>query len=663
MRQRAPVVVGLALAAAGFTVMPAAAEDGYRHGRIRYVEPGVTLQRATEVAAEEAVPNLPFLPGDRVWTDAGGRAELQFPDGTLVRLDRRSKLDYAGHEEGQEERIVLRLWSGSLVLRPRTHDFARFEVETPGGIVQASERGVYRVDVEAGAARVSVYQGEATLDDGRSRVRVSEGQQTFARWGETAQDPEPFDRDEGDDFAAWDGEREAREARSADSRRYLPDELIPYASDFDQNGRWYHETSVGYVWQPYVNAGWQPYWNGYWAWTPYGWTWVPHESWGWAPFHYGRWDFTASLGWYWIPGRVWGPGWVSWAVGGGYVGWCPLGHRDRRVMPWDDDRGHAVPRGGLGPLPRGRAGAWSLVRQADLGARELARRRVSFEGVDPTALRVADSARLRPTRDARSLRDADATPRAIRTRPTPGDFVRELAVDNQTTIPSPWLRRPGSVPRSDEMPRYQRDPAEPRGEGAVGRAAPRSQPESARKAEREAAAPLRGRPATPSPIQPTPRNDGVRTERARPTEPNDGSRNALRRLFEPGTRSEGADRGSSGGRDEGAVRPRAGNDSAAAASRPVYRPRNDGEAQAQRGGGETYRAYRPQGSGDRQRPQGESGGYRPQGGGYRSAPEGRSYGGGTPRPPAAQARPSGGSGSGHSSGGSGHTASRPRHDR
>ena len=34
-------------------------EDGYRHGRVRFVEPGVTLQRATEVSAEEALANQP----------------------------------------------------------------------------------------------------------------------------------------------------------------------------------------------------------------------------------------------------------------------------------------------------------------------------------------------------------------------------------------------------------------------------------------------------------------------------------------------------------------------------------------------------------------------------------------------------------------------------
>src|SRR5262245_34123825 len=105
-RMRGSKVVFLALVA---LAAPAAAQEDYGRGRIRYLEPGVTLQRGTETGAEEAVVNLPYLPGDRVWTDANGRAEFQFEGGALVRLDSRSKLDYAAHEEGRESRVVLRL--------------------------------------------------------------------------------------------------------------------------------------------------------------------------------------------------------------------------------------------------------------------------------------------------------------------------------------------------------------------------------------------------------------------------------------------------------------------------------------------------------------------------------------------------------------------------
>ncbi|HUL80312.1 MAG TPA: DUF6600 domain-containing protein, partial [Vicinamibacteria bacterium] len=214
-------------------------------------------------------------------------------------------------------------------------------------------------------------------------------------------------------------------------------------------GTWHNGGAEGYVWTPNVAAGWQPYSNGQWAWTPYGWTWVPYESWGWAPFHYGRWGFSASFGWYWAPGRTWGPAWVSWAVGDGYVGWCPLGRYDRPVTPWGANRAYAAPRAGF----RG-YDAWHVVRRAELGGHGLGRRLVPVDRIDPTAFRVADNAVLRPTRDATSLRAGDAGPRAISRRQTMGDFVRELQVDNKTTIPAPWTRGYGPPAAGAEGARY-----------------------------------------------------------------------------------------------------------------------------------------------------------------------------------------------------------------
>ena len=460
MRPRNPVAIGLALTLAAVFAAPASAEDGYDHGRLRHVEAGVTLQRATDTGAEEALGNEPFLPGDRIWTDASGRAEFQFPDGSSVRLDRRSKLDYSGHDEGRDERVVLRLWSGSVIVHSRRGS-ARLEVETPAGMVQAAEMSVVRVDVDGGEARVSVYDGEAVLDDGQARTRITAGERTFARWGARAEEPQRFDAGEMDEFAGWDEEREVEARIAAADSRYLPAELQPYSEELEQNGDWRYESSVGYVWVPQVESGWQPYTNGRWSWTPYGWTWVPFDRWGWAPFHYGRWDYAASFGWYWMPGRTWGPAWVSWAAGGGYVGWCPLGRYDRPVVGWGDRRGHydrldgrAVPRPRGSTFGRGPMDAWQVVRSGELGHRNIARVRLPAGRVAPTSLRVADSPSLRPSRDGSVLRPESAVPRMVSTRQTPGDFVRELGVDNRTTIPAPWTRGYGPPPAGVDGARY-----------------------------------------------------------------------------------------------------------------------------------------------------------------------------------------------------------------
>ena len=124
MAHRMLVFMVLALAS------PVLAVEPYRDGRVRLVEDGVVLQRASEAGAEQAIQNLPFLPGDRVWTDESGRVEFQFADGSVLRVDRRSKLDYVAQEAGPDgDRIALRLWAGALQLQAwDTRDYPDFEI-------------------------------------------------------------------------------------------------------------------------------------------------------------------------------------------------------------------------------------------------------------------------------------------------------------------------------------------------------------------------------------------------------------------------------------------------------------------------------------------------------------------------------------------------------
>ena len=630
MRSRMLVAAGLLAAA---VASPALAEDGYRHGRVRFVDPGVTVQRATEVSAEEAIANLPFLPGDRVWTDSAGRAEFQFPDGTVARLDCRSKLDYTAHEEGESERIVLRLWSGSLLVRVRTRGVARFEVETPAGMVRGLDRGMVRVDVEAGETRVSVYAGEAVLDDGRQQIRLAAGERTFARWGAAAEEPRRFDPGEQDEFSAWDNQRESEDRGASRSSEYLPDELDVYAGEFERNGQWQYEASAGYVWIPRVEFGWQPYSNGNWTWTPYGWTWVPYERWGWAPFHYGRWDYSASFGWFWAPGRTWGPGWVSWAVGGGYVGWCPLGRHDRPVAAWGRYGGHGAPMG-----RHGSPDAWSVVRNGDLGRRDVARRRVGVGQVDPAAVRVGESPVFRPTRDGRSLREGEAHPVAISRRQSPGDFVRELGVDNKTTIPAPWTRGYGPPPAGVDGARY----------GA------RSRKDSQNPPDATAANPSMGQAGTAG-TRRQQRSAPWYTPPAQAQGSGQGGSEATEQTRRPAAASPWAIvRGERARRDGGTTGGGGGESSSG------YRSRGDNGDGSQGG-------YRPRGdngssSGSGYRPRRESGGasesgYRPRGGGGES-----SGGGARPRNEGGASRPPRNEGGGGASSSGGGSHARPRHN-
>lgn len=97
----------------------------------------------------------------------------------------------------------------------------------------------------------------------------------------------------------------------------------------DPYGSWVTLPGYGRTWQPspaYVGADFYPYGTGgQWLYTDAGWVFESDYPFGWAVFHYGRWLNDPSYGWLWLPGTEWAPSWVSWRVGGPYVGWAPLG--------------------------------------------------------------------------------------------------------------------------------------------------------------------------------------------------------------------------------------------------------------------------------------------------------------------------------------------------
>jgi hypothetical protein len=563
---------------------PALAQDegSYRQARIRHAEPMVSIERAAEATAEEAMRNMPFLPGDRLFTDGSGRAELQLDDGTILRVDSGSKLDFGDDARG----LAFRLWSGGLYIEAG-RDPGELLIQTPGGDVEPRRRGVYRLDVAQGEVRLSVYEGEAVLDSGRGQVTVGDGERSYAVRGESPERVERFDRREQDEFARWNDERARQDPYYAsDDRRYLPEEVYPYAGELQDHGSWRYEAEIGFVWYPAVAAGWRPYADGQWVWTHYGWTWVPYESWGWATSHFGRWGWSPGMGWYWIPGGVWGPAWVSWAVGPEYVGWCPLGWRDRPVLVHGTrKRGYAVPRrtdSGRRADDAATSGAWVITRKADMTARDVGRRRIEVPLAELPEVRIMDSPRLRPARDLARVVDTPAPSaplasrrrgEAIMTKPVAGDWVQELRHDNKVTIPPPM---PRSKPRTEE-PTEQREQRALRPVQEQG-----SRPTDRRGADRSQGSASRERllGTTQERSQPSPASESAQRRMREPDGGREPARaqeqrrredgdSVMKRFFEPATNSRS--RGEQGRSGEGGS---SGGRSRPEAAAPRNEPRN-----------------------------------------------------------------------------------------
>lgn len=103
------------------------------------------------------------------------------------------------------------------------------------------------------------------------------------------------------------------------------DTFVPYLAPY---GAWLNVPGLGRVWRPAstsVGAGFYPYGSGgRWLYSDAGWVFESSYPFGWAVFHYGRWLNDPFYGWCWAPGTQWAPAWVSWRVGGPYIGWAPL---------------------------------------------------------------------------------------------------------------------------------------------------------------------------------------------------------------------------------------------------------------------------------------------------------------------------------------------------
>jgi hypothetical protein len=310
-----------------------------RAARLSFASGTVSFQPASVEDWVPATLNRPLTTGDRLWTEAGSRAEVHLGSAAF-RLNGRTNFTFINLTDTMTQ---VQVSTGSVSVRVRRlDDQESFEIDTPQAAFSLLRPGEYRVDVnEQGDATVVTVrggQGEVTADNQVQSVHPREQM----RISETGDGHAVFDQRDApvaDSFDNFCQDRDRREDRSESARHVSRD--VPGFADLDEHGVWREDQQYGWIWAPRVEVGWAPYHQGHWAWiAPWGWTWVDDAPWGYAPFHYGRWAFVGAA-WVWVPGPpavrpVYAPALVAWvggprfgvgiSVGGGAaVGWFPLG--------------------------------------------------------------------------------------------------------------------------------------------------------------------------------------------------------------------------------------------------------------------------------------------------------------------------------------------------
>jgi len=308
-------------------------------GRISYISGNVSIQPVSSDQWGQAYPNLPVGPGDRIYTDNDGRAEVQIGQ-TYVRIGPNSDVTLV---DDSQFNINFGVAQGSI----RLHSFGLWprqlvDISTPNGNAEFGEQGDLRVDVmpqDGATVFTNLGQFADITGAGNFRQQLDYGQSLEVS-GTNPVYPQWLQPEAPDQLDAWSQQRDQQLSNVASYNYVSPD--IAGAADLDTSGDWQADTDYGPMWFPRgVSSDWQPYHNGHWInREPWGWVWVEDEPWGYAPFHYGRWVVYRDR-WGWVPGPVhvrpvWSPALVVFAgAGSGFSlsAWFPLGPGEA-YRPW-----------------------------------------------------------------------------------------------------------------------------------------------------------------------------------------------------------------------------------------------------------------------------------------------------------------------------------------
>jgi hypothetical protein len=329
------------------------ADPPSRVGRLGYMTGGVSFSPAGENDWVRASMNRPLTTGDRLWTQAWARTEIQI-GGAMVRMSADTSVSILN----LDDRIVqLQLTQGTLNVRVRRLGSNQvFEVNTPNLAFTLRQPGDYRimVDADGNATTIIVRKGRGEAY-GEGAAYVLDSRQPYRFTGTGLSEYSYVNAPRLDEFDRWSSERDRRYDNSG-SARYVSQDVVGY-QDLDANGTWRADATYGNVWSPSrVAAGWAPYRDGHWAWVdPWGWTWIDDAPWGFAVSHYGRWAYLRGA-WAWVPGPVrtqayYAPALVAFVGGNNFqlsassgnvggVGWFPLAPREVYRPSYTVSRGY-----------------------------------------------------------------------------------------------------------------------------------------------------------------------------------------------------------------------------------------------------------------------------------------------------------------------------------
>ena len=310
-------IVILTAAACALFALPALAGSQARIVRLSDVQGSVQIDKNTGMGFESAFLNLPITQGAQVKTHDRGRAEIEFEDGSSLRLTPNTTVEFStlGLSDSGQRVSVINLVEGMAYVNwlgkdDLTLNFSREKVSL-------DHAAHFRVDTSTAVASLAVFKGDLDVEGPTGKVTVAK--KKTATFDAAADDKYTLANNvEEAPLDSWDKEA------SAYHDQYAKNNSSPYGygvSDLNYYGSYSNVPGYGTMWQPYfTGVGWNPFMDGAWSWYPgFGYMFASAYPWGWMPYRYGSWMMVPGMGWMWQPG-----GWNSWVTVPRYAGTLPV---------------------------------------------------------------------------------------------------------------------------------------------------------------------------------------------------------------------------------------------------------------------------------------------------------------------------------------------------
>ena len=296
---------------AGLLFAPSARADSQvRIVRLSLVDGPVQIDRATGQGLEKAITNMPITQGVSISTQNDGRAEIEFENGTTLRLTPGTDVTFAqlGLHSSGARFTAIEVTQGTAYFNIRHKGDDEFLVAFANREIRVDRNVHFRLDLTGGNPEIAVFKGELSLNGPRERATVKKNETLTLDLADTSR----YDLAKSIatlSYDDWDSERIGYASQYASSSYNTHSPYYYGASDLNYYGSWSSWPGSGMLWRPFgVGFGWDPFDNGAWAWYPgFGYTWVSTYPWGWTPYRYGSWVFIPNYGWGWRSG-----GWNSW---------------------------------------------------------------------------------------------------------------------------------------------------------------------------------------------------------------------------------------------------------------------------------------------------------------------------------------------------------------